>query len=47
MKYTGSFFGGLAYIAVLALLGILCYVVVLGDIHRLQVDSGGARDGNG
>ena len=35
---TGSFFGGLAYIAVLALLGILCYVVVLGDIHRLEVD---------
>jgi ACS family D-galactonate transporter-like MFS transporter len=46
VKYTGSFFGGLAYIAVLALLGILCYVVVLGDIHRLQVDSGGARDGH-
>jgi ACS family D-galactonate transporter-like MFS transporter len=36
VKSTGSFFGGLAYIAVLALLGILCYVVVLGDIHRLE-----------
>jgi ACS family D-galactonate transporter-like MFS transporter len=42
VKYTGSFFGGLAYIAVLALLGILCYVVVLGDIHRLEVDTGQA-----
>jgi MFS transporter, ACS family, D-galactonate transporter len=37
VKSTGSFFGGLAYIAVLALLGILCYVFVLGDIHRLEV----------
>ena len=46
VKYTGSFFGGLAYIAVLALLGILCYVVVLGDIHRLEVDAGQAGGGN-
>ena len=46
VKYTGSFFGGLAYIAVLALLGILCYVVVLGDIHRLEVSAGPARDGS-
>ena len=36
---TGSFFGGLAYIAVLALLGILCYVVIMGDIHRLEVEA--------
>jgi ACS family D-galactonate transporter-like MFS transporter len=36
VKSTGSFFGGLAYIAVLALVGVLCYVVVLGDIHRLE-----------
>jgi ACS family D-galactonate transporter-like MFS transporter len=34
---TGSFVGGLTYIAVLALLGILCYVFVLGDVHRLDV----------
>jgi ACS family D-galactonate transporter-like MFS transporter len=33
---TGSFVGGLAYIAVLALLGVVCYVFILGDIHRLQ-----------
>jgi ACS family D-galactonate transporter-like MFS transporter len=46
VKYTGSFFGGLAYIAVLALLGILCYVVVLGDIHRLEVDTAQAGGGN-
>ena len=34
---TGSFFGGLAYIAALALLGVFCYVVILGDIHRLEI----------
>jgi MFS transporter, ACS family, D-galactonate transporter len=39
VKSTGSFFRGLAYIAVLALLGILCYVFVLGDIHRLEVST--------
>ncbi|MBV9548915.1 MAG: MFS transporter [Alphaproteobacteria bacterium] len=39
VKSTGSFFGGLAYIAVLALLGILCYVLVMGDIHRLKVET--------
>jgi ACS family D-galactonate transporter-like MFS transporter len=36
---TGSFVGGLTYIAVLALLGILCYVFVLGDVHRLSVET--------
>ncbi len=35
---TGSFVGGLTYIATLALLGVLCYVVILGDIHRLEID---------
>jgi ACS family D-galactonate transporter-like MFS transporter len=36
---TGSFVGGLTYIAVVALLGILCYVFVLGDIHRLEIET--------
>jgi ACS family D-galactonate transporter-like MFS transporter len=36
---TGSFFGPLAYIAVVALVGALAYSVVLGDIHRLEVDA--------
>lgn len=42
VKSTGSFFGGLAYVAILALLGILCYVAVLGDIHRIQIEPHGS-----
>jgi len=34
---TGSFFGPLAYIAAVALVGAFSYIVILGDIHRLQV----------
>jgi ACS family D-galactonate transporter-like MFS transporter len=36
---TGSFFGPLAYIAVVALIGALAYSVILGDIHRLEIDT--------
>ncbi len=36
---TGSFVGPLAYIAVVALIGALSYSVLLGDIHRLDVDT--------
>ena len=36
---TGSFVGPLVYIAVVALLGAFSYSVVLGDIHRLQVET--------
>jgi len=32
---TGSFFGGLAYIAVVALLGVVSYVFIVGDVHRI------------
>lgn len=35
---TGSFVGPLIYIAVVALLGAFSYSVVLGDIHRLELD---------
>ena len=35
---TGSFFGPLVYIGVVALVGALSYSVILGDIHRLTVD---------
>ena len=35
---TGSFFGPLVYIGVVALIGALSYSVILGDIHRLTVD---------
>ena len=34
---TGSFFGPLAYIAVVAIVGALAYSVVIGDIHRLEI----------
>ena len=33
----GSFFGPLAYIAVVAIVGALAYSVVIGDIHRLDI----------
>ena len=36
---TGSFVGPLIYIAVVALVGALAYSVILGDIHRLDVDT--------
>ena len=35
---TGSFVGPLIYIAVVALIGAFSYSVILGDIHRLELD---------
>jgi MFS transporter, ACS family, D-galactonate transporter len=35
---TGSFFGALAYIAVIAAIGALSYIFVVGDVHRVEVD---------
>jgi MFS transporter, ACS family, D-galactonate transporter len=35
---TGSFVGPLIYIGAVALLGAFSYSVILGDIHRLEVD---------
>ncbi len=35
---TGSFFGPLIYIGVVALIGAFSYSVILGDIHRLELD---------
>jgi ACS family D-galactonate transporter-like MFS transporter len=35
---TGSFYGPLVYIGVVALIGAFSYSVILGDIHRLAVD---------
>jgi ACS family D-galactonate transporter-like MFS transporter len=37
-QLTGSFVGPLAYIAVVALIGAFSYSVILGDIHRLEID---------
>ena len=36
---TGTFVGPLVYIAAVALLGAFSYSVILGDIHRLEVDA--------
>jgi ACS family D-galactonate transporter-like MFS transporter len=36
---TGSFVVPLAYIAVVAIVGALAYSVVIGDIHRLEIDT--------
>ena len=35
---TGSFFYALAYIAVVALLGVASYVFILGDVKRVELD---------
>ncbi|MGH9386292.1 MAG: MFS transporter [Vicinamibacterales bacterium] len=35
---TGSFYGPLLYIAIVALVGAVSYSVILGDIHRLEHD---------
>ncbi len=38
-QLTGSFVGPLIYIGVVALVGAVSYSVILGDIHRLEVDT--------
>ena len=38
-EMTGSFVGPLIYIAAVALLGAFAYIVILGDIHRLDVQT--------
>jgi MFS transporter, ACS family, D-galactonate transporter len=38
-QMTGSFVGPLVYIGVVALIGAFSYSVVLGDIHRLDVET--------
>ncbi len=35
---TGSFFFALAYVAAMAFIGVLSYVFLLGDVHRLEVE---------
>jgi MFS transporter, ACS family, D-galactonate transporter len=36
---TGTFVVPLAYIAVVAVIGALAYSVIIGDIHRLEIDT--------
>ena len=35
---TGSFFCALAYIAVVAAIGALSYIFIVGDVHRVDMD---------
>ena len=35
---TGSFVGALVYIAVVAIIGALSYIFVVGDVHRVEMD---------
>ncbi len=36
---TGSFFGALAFIGIVALIGAFSYIFILGDVVRIEVDS--------
>jgi ACS family D-galactonate transporter-like MFS transporter len=35
---TGSFVGALAFVGIVALLGALSYIFILGDVHRIELD---------
>jgi ACS family D-galactonate transporter-like MFS transporter len=35
---TGSFYGALAFIGVLALIGAASYIFIIGDVHRVEID---------
>jgi ACS family D-galactonate transporter-like MFS transporter len=38
LQATGSFYGALAYIAVLGLIGAAAYILIVGDVHRVTLD---------
>jgi ACS family D-galactonate transporter-like MFS transporter len=38
LQATGSFYGALAYIAVLGLIGAAAYILIVGDVHRVSLD---------
>jgi MFS transporter, ACS family, D-galactonate transporter len=35
---TGSFYGALAYIGVLGLVGAAAYIFIVGDVRRVEID---------
>ena len=37
LQATGSFYGALAYIAVLGLVGAASYIFIVGDVHRVEL----------
>ena len=38
-QMSGTFVGPLVYIAIVALIGAFAYSVILGDIHRLDIQA--------
>jgi len=38
LQETGSFYGALAYIAVLGLIGAAAYIFIVGDVHRVALE---------
>ncbi|PSJ42014.1 MFS transporter [Allosphingosinicella deserti] len=36
---TGSFYGALAFIGILALIGAASYIFIVGDVHRVELES--------
>jgi ACS family D-galactonate transporter-like MFS transporter len=38
VSITGSFFGALAYVAAVALFGAISYILILGDVRRIEVN---------
>ncbi len=38
VQVTGSFFFALGFIGILALIGALSYIFILGDVHRVEID---------
>ena len=39
VEATGSFYGALAFIGVLALVGAASYIFIVGDVHRVEIES--------
>jgi MFS transporter, ACS family, D-galactonate transporter len=38
VQATGSFYGALAYVAALGLVGVLAYVLIVGPVERVEID---------
>jgi MFS transporter, ACS family, D-galactonate transporter len=38
VRETGSFYGALAYVAALGLVGVLAYVLIVGPVERVEID---------
>ncbi|MFL6851637.1 MAG: MFS transporter [Sphingomicrobium sp.] len=39
VQNTGSFYGALAYIGALGLIGAAAYIFIVGDVHRVELDA--------